>query len=250
MKIGVVKEIKNQEYRVGITPAGVRELVKYGHQVSVEVGAGLGSGFEDVDYMLQGATIVATASEVYTSCELIVKVKEPLPEEYGMLQKNQILFTYLHLAASESLTQSILASGVVGIAYETVEKADGSLPLLIPMSEVAGRMAIQQGAKYLEKSQGGRGVLLGGVTGVAPAMVLILGAGVVGTNAATMAAGLGANVILMDNNINRLRQVAEYMPANVTTILSNEYIIEQYAYRADLIIGAVLIPGGKAPLLI
>jgi alanine dehydrogenase len=250
MKIGVVKEIKNQEYRVGLTPAGVKELIKFNHQILVEAGAGLGSGFEDADYIQQGATIAATVKEVYSSCDLIVKVKEPLPEEYGMLKKNQILFTYLHLAASESLTQSLLASGVIGIAYETVEKSDGSLPLLIPMSEVAGKMAIQQGAKYLEKSQGGRGVLLGGVIGVAPAMVLILGAGIVGINAAKMAAGLGANVILMDNNIARLRQVAEYMPANVTTILSNEYNIEQYAYRADLIIGAVLIPGGKAPLLI
>ena len=250
MIVGVPKEIKNQEFRVALTPAGVAELVKYNHQVWVETNAGEGSGFTDDMYLLEGAKICASAAEVFTNSQLIIKVKEPLESEYQFIQKDQIIFTYLHLAASLSLTEALIKSGSICIAYETVEKSNKSLPLLAPMSEVAGRMSIQVGARFLEKPQGGRGVLLGGVPGVSPANVLILGAGIVGTNAARMAAGLGAHVTLMDVNMERLRQLSEWMPANVTTIVSNDYNIKTALVTADLVIGAVLIPGGKAPVLI
>ncbi len=250
MIVGIPKEIKNQEFRVALTPAGVSQLVKYNHQVWVETNAGEGSGFADHMYQNEGATICATAAEVFSNSHLIIKVKEPLESEYKLIQKDQIIFTYFHLAASLSLSEAMIGSGAICIAYETVEKSNRSLPLLAPMSEVAGRMSIQVGARFLEKPQGGRGVLLGGVPGVAPAHVLILGAGIVGTNAARMAAGLGAQVTIMDVNMERLRQLSEWMPANVTTIVSNDYNIKTALVSADLVIGAVLIPGGKAPILI
>jgi alanine dehydrogenase len=250
MIIGVPKEVKTSEYRVALTPAGSAELIRHGHQVVIETHAGTGSGFSDTDYKTTGATIVNTAAEVFQKAEMIVKVKEPMPSEYEYIREGQVIFTYLHLASSQTLTEALIKSKCVGIAYETVEKADRSLPLLIPMSEVAGRMSVQQGAKYLEKPQHGRGVLLGGVPGVKPAQVLILGGGIVGYNAAKMAAGLGALVTIMDVNVNRLRQLNEILPANVSTVFSNHYNISQAIKESDLIIGAVLIPGAKAPVLI
>lgn len=250
MIIGVPKEIKNNENRVAVTPAGVAEFVKHGHTLYVQSSAGEGSGFSDDTYVAAGATILTSIEEVYGIAEMIIKVKEPIASEYNLIRPNQLLFTYFHFASSEELTRAMLASGAVCLAYETVEKTDRSLPLLVPMSEVAGRMAIQEGAKYLEKPQQGKGVLLGGVPGVPSGKVLILGGGIVGTQAAKMAAGLGARVVIMDLNLARLRYLSDIMPANVTTIMSNDYNIREAIQEADLIVGAVLIPGAKAPHLI
>ncbi|MDG3582690.1 alanine dehydrogenase [Galbibacter pacificus] len=250
MKIGVPKEIKNNENRVGMTPAGVFELVKNGHTVYVQSTAGEGSGFFDDDYLQVGAIILDTIEGVYLKSDMIVKVKEPVDQEYNLIQENQLVFTYFHFASSETLTKAMITSKAICIAYETVEDADGTLPLLTPMSEVAGRMAIQQGAKYLEKPIKGRGVLLGGVPGVPPGRVLILGAGTVGIQAAKMAAGLGAHVTILDINMKRLRHVNDIMPSHVVTEFSNEYNIRRHIKTHDLIVGGVLIPGAKAPSLI
>ncbi len=250
MKIGVPKEIKNNESRVGMTPAGVFELIKNNHTVYVQQDAGFGSGFFDTDYAVVGAILVPTAAEVYAQADMIVKVKEPIQEEYPLIKENHVVFTYFHFASSEELTIAMINSKAVCIAYETVEETDGSLPLLTPMSEVAGRMAIQQGAKYLEKPIKGRGVLLGGVPGVPPGKVLVLGAGIVGIQAAKMAAGLGAHVTILDINMKRLRYVNDVMPSHVVTEFSSEYNIRRHIKNHDLIIGAVLIPGAKAPKLI
>ena len=250
MLIGVPKEIKNNENRVGLTPAGVSEFVKYNHEVYVQATAGEGSGFADEEYEQAGATILATIEEVYEKAEMIVKVKEPIASEYPLIKENQLLFTYFHFASGEELTHAMIERKAVCLAYETVELSNRALPLLIPMSEVAGRMAPQEGAKYLEKPLKGRGILLGGVPGVKPAEVLVLGAGIVGTQAAKIAAGLGAQVTVMDINLNRLRELDDFMPKNVVTQYSNEYNIRAAVKTADLIIGAVLIPGAKAPHLI
>ena len=250
MIIGVPKEIKNNESRVGMTPAGVFELVKYSHTVYIQSGAGEGSGFFDEDYKQAGAMILDTIGQVYAMSEMIVKVKEPIEQEYNFIQKGQLVFTYFHFASSESLTKAMMESKAICIAYETVEDDDGTLPILTPMSEVAGRMAIQQGAKYLEKPVKGRGVLLGGVPGVAPGRVLILGAGVVGTQAAKMAAGLGAHVTILDVNMKRLRYINDVMPSHVVTEFSNEFNIRKHIKTHDLIIGGVLLKGSKAPKLI
>ena len=250
MVIGVPKEIKNNENRVALTPAGVTELRKYGHTVYVQVNAGEGSGFEDEEYIAAGATMLPTIEEVYGIAQMIIKVKEPIAQEYNLIKEGQLLFTYFHFASSEELTQAMIQRRPVCLAYETVERTDRSLPLLIPMSEVAGRMAIQEGAKYLEKPLKGRGILLGGVPGVKPARVLILGGGIVGTQAAKMAAGLGAHVTIMDVNLTRLRYLSDIMPENVDTMMSNEYNIRAEIKQSDLIVGAVLIPGAKAPHLI
>ncbi|MBU2947070.1 alanine dehydrogenase [Zobellia uliginosa] len=250
MTIGIPKEVKNNENRVGMTPAGVFELTKQGHIVYVQSGAGEGSGFFDNDYKKAGALILDTIGQVYGISEMIVKVKEPMPEEYDLVQPDQIIFTYFHFASSEELTKAMIESKSICIAYETVEDVDGSLPLLTPMSEVAGRMAVQQGAKYLEKPAKGRGVLLGGVPGVAPGKVLILGAGVVGVQAAKMAAGLGAQVTILDINMKRLRYINDVMPPHVITEFSNEFNIRKYIQTHDLIIGGVLLKGAKAPNLI
>ena len=250
MVIGVPKEIKNNESRVGMTPAGVFELVKNNHTVYVQSSAGEGSGFFDMDYKNAGAVILDTIGQVYAASEMIVKVKEPIAEEYELVQKDQIVFTYFHFASSEPLTRAMIASQSICIAYETVEDEEGTLPLLTPMSEVAGRMAIQQGAKYLEKPAKGRGVLLGGVPGVQPGKVLVLGAGVVGIQAAKMAAGLGAHVTIMDINMKRLRYVNDVMPPHVVTEFSNEFNIRKHIKNHDLIIGGVLLKGAKAPNLI
>lgn len=250
MIIGCPKEIKNNENRVALTPAGVMELKKRGHEVYVQNTAGIGSGYTDAEYETAGATMLATIEEVYAKAEMIVKVKEPIEQEYSLVRDNQLLFTYFHFAASEPLTRAMIASNAVCLTYETVELENGSLPLLVPMSEVAGRMSIQEGAKYLEKPMGGKGILLGGVPGVRRAKVVILGGGVVGTQAAHMAAGLGADVTILDINLNRLRYLSDVMPANVTTLYSNEYNIRKLVPTADLIVGAVLIPGAKAPSLI
>lgn len=250
MKIGIPKEIKNNENRVGMTPAGVFALKKHNHTVYVQSNAGEGSGFLDKDYEEVGAIILPTIEEVYAASEMIVKVKEPIASEYDLIQEDQILFTYFHFASSEELTKAMIRRKAICIAYETVEDEDGTLPLLTPMSEVAGRMAIQQGAKYLEKPIKGRGILLGGVPGVAPGKVLILGAGVVGVQAAKMAAGLGASVTIMDVNMKRLRYLNDVLPNHVVTAFSNEYSIRQHIKTHDLIIGGVLVKGGKAPKLI
>jgi alanine dehydrogenase len=250
MKIGIPKEIKQGEYRVSITPGGIKELCQLGHLVEVEKNAGVGSGFTDNDYVLAGATLVATAEEIYRNNTLIVKVKEPLPTEYALINEKHILFTYLHLASSLPLTQALMKSGATCIAYETVEKSDRSLPLLAPMSEVAGRMATQQGAWFLEKQNGGKGVLLGGVPGIPAAKVVVLGGGTVGTQAARIAAGMGANVSILDINFARLRYLDEIMPKNVQTIVSNQAHIELALQNADLVIGAVLVPGDKAPMIV
>jgi alanine dehydrogenase len=250
MIIGVPKEIKNNENRVGLTPAGVAEFKKNGHTIYVQSTAGIGSGFSDEEYINAGASILPSIEQTYAIAEMIIKVKEPIESEYNLIKPNQLLFTYFHFASHEPLTHAMIKSGAICLAYETVEKADRSLPLLIPMSEVAGRMSIQQGAKYLEKPMGGRGILLGGVPGVKPANVLVLGGGIVGTQAAKMAAGFGARVTIMDISIPRLRQLDDIMPANVDTVFSNEYNIREAIQKADLIIGAVLIPGAKAPNLI
>ena len=250
MIIGVPKEIKNNENRVALTPAGASELIKHGHTLYVQKTAGEGSGFSDSEYQAAGATILNTIEEVYAIAEMLIKVKEPIESEYSLIKKDQLLFTYFHFASYEPLTHAMIERGAVCLAYETVEKADRSLPLLIPMSEVAGRMSIQEGAKYLEKPMGGRGVLLGGVPGVKPAEVLVLGGGIVGTQAAKMAAGLGARVTMMDISLPRLRQLDDIMPANVETMISNEYNVRHAIKTADLVIGGVLIPGAKAPKLI
>ncbi|MCB0554477.1 MAG: alanine dehydrogenase [Phaeodactylibacter sp.] len=250
MIIGVPKEIKTNENRVALTPAGALELTKRNHKVYVQSTAGVGSGFPDAEYQAAGAEILPTIEEVYGIAEMIIKVKEPIESEYPLIRKGQLLFTYFHFASYEPLTHAMIKSGAVCLAYETVELPDRSLPLLVPMSEVAGRMAIQEGAKYLEKHAKGRGVLLGGVPGVEPGRVLILGGGIVGTQAAKMAAGLGAQVTILDINLNRLRELADIMPANVNTVYSNEYNIRRLIKDSDLIVGAVLIPGAKAPNLI
>ncbi len=250
MLVGVPAEIKNNENRVALTPAGVAELVNAGHEVLIQTNAGLNSGFPDHVYQKAGSTIVSSMEGVYANAEMVLKVKEPLEKEYDLIKSGQLVFTYFHFAGSQTLTRAMLKSNSVCIAYETVETDDGSLPLLIPMSEVAGRMAIQEGAKYLEKPMGGKGVLLGGVPGTPKGKVVILGGGVVGTHAAKMAAGLGADVTILDINLQRLRQLSDILPANVTTLHSNRYTIEKAIRDADLVIGAVLIPGARAPHLI
>ena len=250
MIVGVPREIKDDEYRVALLPVGVRLLKRDGHTVLIEKDGGLGSGFADDQYIQAGARIVESAEQVYTEADLIVKVKEPQPAEMSLLRSGKILFCYFHFAAGKELTQQCLDSGITAVAYETLEDRRGQLPLLTPMSEVAGKMSIQEGAKCLERPMMGRGILLGGVTGVMPANVLILGGGVVGTNAARVAAGLGANVTIMDINLDRLRHLDEILPANVTGIYSDPQAIEHYAAQSDLIIGSVLVPGGRAPRLI
>jgi alanine dehydrogenase len=250
MIIGIPKEIKNNESRVALTPGGARTLVQNGHTVYVETHAGENSGFSDEQYMKSGAHILSTAAEVFAIAEMIMKVKEPIKSEYKLIRPNQLLFTYFHFASEKELTIAMMESGAVCLAYETVEKSDRTLPLLIPMSEVAGRMSIQEGAKYLEKPKGGKGVLLGGVPGVKPANVLVLGGGIVGTQAALMAAGLGAHVTIADISLQRLRYLSEIMPANVDTLMSSTHNIEDLLPHTDLVIGAILIPGAKAPHLI
>lgn len=250
MIIGLPKEIKNNENRVAITPAGVAEFKKNGHTVYVQASAGVGSGFEDQDYTEAGATILPTIEEVYAIAEMIVKVKEPIEKEYPLIKENQLVFTYFHYASYKPLLDAMLTRKGICIAYETVEKTDRSLPLLIPMSEVAGRMSIQEGAKYLEKPMGGRGILLGGVPGVKPAKVVILGGGIVGTQAAKIASGMGAEVVIMDISLKRLRELDDIMPKNVQTVMSNHYNIVAEIKDADLVVGGVLIPGAKAPHLI
>ncbi len=250
MIVGVPKEIKTAENRVAMVPAGADQLVRNGHKVLVQKGAGIGSGFDDGDYKEAGARIIADANALWAEAELIVKVKEPIAEEYPRIKPNHVLFTYFHFAASEELTRALLKSGAVAIAYETVQLPTGELPLLTPMSEVAGRMAIQEGAKYLEKTYGGRGILLGGVPGVPSAEVVVLGGGVVGTHAAKMAAGLGARVHILDVNLERLRYLEDVMPANVDLVYSNRANIIEAIARADLLVGAVLLPGAKAPHLV
>lgn len=250
MIIGVPKEIKNNENRVALTPAGALELTKRGHTVYVQSTAGIGSGFSDQDYKMAGAKIKKTIEATYAVAEMIMKVKEPIKSEYKLIKEDQLVFTYFHFASHKPLTTAMIKSKAVCLAYETVELTDRSLPLLIPMSEVAGRMAIQEGAKFLEKPAGGRGVLLGGVPGVPPGKVLVIGGGIVGTQAAKMAAGLGAAVTILDINLPRLRYLNDVMPANVDTMYSNEYNIRELIQTHDLIVGAVLIPGAKAPNLI
>ncbi|MFA9477322.1 alanine dehydrogenase [Phycisphaerales bacterium AB-hyl4] len=250
MIIGIPKETKPDEYRVSMLPVGVELLVQQGHEVLVQRGAGVGSGYEDDAYEAAGARLVDEAGEVLERGELIVKVKEPVGDEPNMLRRGQVVFTYFHFAASKTLTEACLEAGITALAYETLTDAQGRLPLLTPMSEVAGRMAVQEGAKYLEKPQMGRGILLGGVPGVEPGNVVVLGGGVVGTNAARAAAGLGAHVTIMDVNLDRLRYLSEVMPANVYTAYSDPHTIAEHAVQADLVIGAVLIPGARAPMLI
>lgn len=250
MVIGVPKEIKESEYRVGVVPVGVETLVRAGHSVVVELEAGLGSGVDDRDYEEAGAEIVPDAQAVYERADIVVKVKEPQPQEYDLIWQGQAVLTYFHFAANFELTEAMREREAVCIAYETIQTDDGQLPLLTPMSEVAGRMAVQEGAKYLERPMEGRGILLSGVPGVQPAEVLILGGGVVGANAARIAAGLGANVTVMDINVNRLRYLEDVMPPNVTTLMSNTYNIRTRLQASDLVIGAVLVPGGKAPHLV
>ena len=250
MIIGVPKEIKTNENRIALVPAGSEALIREGHTVLVEHGAGEGSGFPDRAYTDTGAEIVDTAEAVWERAEMILKVKEPIEEEWPRMRAGQVIFTYFHFAADEELTRAVIDSGAIANAYETVQTETGELPLLTPMSEVAGRMAIQEGAKYLEKFYGGRGVLLGGVPGVEPATVVILGGGIVGANAARMAAGLGAQVVILDVNLNRLRFLSEFMPANVLTLYSNRHNILSWMERADLLVGAVLLPGARAPNLV
>src|SRR6266480_4705098 len=250
MKVGVPKELKNHEYRVAITPAGVHELVRAGHQVFVEQDAGTGSAIPDADFVAAGGTIAPTADDVWAASELVLKVKEPVPEEYHRMRKGQVLFTYLHLAASRQCTDALLGCGITSIAYETVQAPDGSLPLLAPMSEVAGRMAPQVGAHHLQRDGGGRGVLMGGVSGVYAAKVVVLGAGVSGMNAAAIALGMQAEVLLVDKNVARLRQADAIYQGHCQTVASNTYEIERAVIDADLVIGAVLVPGAKAPKLV
>lgn len=248
--IGVPKEIKTDEYRVAMIPVGVEELTRAGHHVLVQSGAGQGSGIDDVQYSANGAEIVTEAAEIWARSDLIVKVKEPMPTEWPMMRSGQIVFTYFHFAADRALTDAVMKSGITAIAYETIKDRNGTLPLLTPMSEVAGRMSIQEGAKFLERPFEGRGILLGGVPGVLPANVVILGGGIVGANAAKTAAGLGANVFILDINLDRLRYIDDVMPTNVTTVYSDRHNILDCVSRADLLIGAVLIPGAKAPRLL
>ncbi len=250
MIAGILKEIKTEENRVSMTPAGVEVMKDHGHTVLVEKNAGVGSGFDDKAYAAAGAEIVKTAKEIYDRSDMVMHVKEPLPSEYDLIRKDQIVFTYFHLAADEALTRAMIKTKSIDIAYETIQKADGSLPLLIPMSEVAGRMAIQEGAKYLEMEYGGEGVLLGGVPGVDPATVLVIGAGTVGTQAAKMACGLGAKVYVVDSCLPRLRYLNDVMPQNCFTLISSPATIRRLIREADLVIGSVLIPGAKAPKLV
>jgi alanine dehydrogenase len=250
MIVGILKEIKAEENRVSMTPAGVEVMGQNGHTLLVEKGAGSGSGFEDSDYIEAGAEIVTTPKEIFDRAEMVMHVKEPLPPEYDLIRKDQIVFTYLHLAAAEELTLALINSKSVCIAYETIQKPDKSLPLLTPMSEVAGRMALQQGAKYLERAQGGHGVLLGGVPGVDPGNVVVIGGGIVGVNAAKMACGLGAKVYILDMNLDRLRYLSDIMPANCFMLYSSPATLRDLITRADVVVGAVLIPGAKAPKLI
>ncbi len=250
MKVGIPKEIKTNENRISVVPAGAEALVSAGHKVIVETGAGFGSGFSDADYVAAGAEIAKNADAVWAAADLIVKVKEPIEQEWKRMRRGQVIFTYFHFAANEQLTRAHMASGAVCIAYETVELRTRELPLLTPMSEVAGRMAVQEGAKLLEELNGGRGILLGGVPGVPPAKVVILGAGVVGVNAAKIAAGMGANVVILDVSLERLRYLSDVMPANVQLIFSNRHNVLAQITDADLVIGAVLIHGGVAPKLI
>ncbi len=250
MIVGVPKEIKQDEYRVAMLPVGVEELVRRGHQVLVEAGAGLGSGLPDQDYQQQGAEMIGSSSEIFARADMIVKVKEPQPSEWPLIRKGQVLFTYFHFAADRQLTDAMLNSGATCVAYETLADDRGRLPLLTPMSEVAGRMSIQEGAKYLERPQMGRGILLGGVPGVAPAHITILGGGVVGANAAKIAAGFRADVAILDVNMDRLRYLDDIMPPNVDCLFSDRHTVREQLTRADLVIGAVLIPGAKAPRLV
>ena len=250
MIIGVPKEIKNNENRVGMTPAGVQEMVKHGHIVYVQASAGVNSGFNDDAYKAVGAIILPTIEDVYASAEMIVKVKEPIAREYTLVRKGQLVFTYFHFASSEPLTKAMLESGAVCCAYETVERKDRSLPLLVPMSEVAGRMAVQEGCYFLERPRGGKGKLMGGVPGVKPAKVFVIGAGIVGTAAARTAAGMGADVTICDISLPRLAYLTDVMPRNVKTLMSSEYNIREELKTADLVIGSVLIPGAKAPKLV
>src|SRR5438105_13513738 len=250
MIVGVPKEIKTDEYRVGLLPVGVEELRRGGHRVFIQAGAGQGSGISDEQYAAHGAEIVPDAGPAWKQAELVVKVKEPLSEEWPLMRPGQVVFTYFHFAADEPLTRAVMKAGITAVAYETIKDARGTLPLLTPMSEVAGRMSIQEGAKYLERPFEGRGILLGGVPGVLPANVVILGGGVVGANAAKVAAGLGANVTILDINLDRLRYLDDVMPRNVTTLFSDRHNILDSLDRADLLIGAVLIPGARAPYLV
>jgi alanine dehydrogenase len=249
MRIGVPREVKADEYRVAMLPVGVDLLTRGGHTVLVETEAGAGSGFSDADYSAAGATIVKSHAEAF-DVDMVVKVKEPQPDEVGLFHAGQVVFTYFHFAASETLTRACLDKGIVAIAYETIKDRSGRLPLLTPMSEIAGKMSIQEGAKFLEKPMTGRGILLGGVPGVSPAKVVVIGAGVVGTNAAKVAAGLGADVVVMDINLERLRYLDDVMPANVDTIFSDPHTIRKHLREADLVVGAVLVPGAKAPHLV
>jgi alanine dehydrogenase len=250
MIIGILKEIKTEENRVSMTPAGVEVMIQNGHTLLVEKDGGKGSGFEDEDYQKAGAEIVATPQEIFERAEMVMHVKEPLPAEYGLIREDQIVFTYLHLAAAEELTHALIKSKSINIAYETIQKTDGSLPLLTPMSEVAGRMATQQGAKYLEMAQGGHGVLLGGVPGVDPGTVVVIGGGVVGVNAAKMACGLGAKVYILDMNLDRLRYLSDVMPANCIPLMASPATTRKLVKEADVVIGAVLVAGAKAPKLV
>jgi alanine dehydrogenase len=250
MIVGVPKEVKQDEYRVAMVPAGVEELTRAGHTVLIQTGAGSGSGISDEQYTANGAAIVPTEADVWRRADLIVKVKEPLPREWPLMRAGQTVFTYFHFAADRHLTEAVLTSGITAIAYETIRDTKGTLPLLTPMSEVAGRMSIQEGAKYLERPFDGRGILLAGVPGVPPATVSVIGAGVVGANAARVAAGLGANVFILDVNLDRLRYIDDVMPQNVTTVFSNRLNVLECLRYSDLVIGAVLIPGAKAPHLV
>jgi alanine dehydrogenase len=250
MIIGTPKEVKADEYRVAMTPAGTEELTRAGHRVLIQTGAGVGSGISDDQYAAVGATIVGSAAEVWNQAELIIKVKEPLKQEWPLMRKGQTIFTYFHFAADRALTEAVMNSGVTAIAYETIRDAKGTLPLLTPMSEVAGRMSIQQGAKYLERPFEGRGILLGGVPGVQPATIVIIGGGVVGANAAKTAAGMGARVFILDTNLDRLRYLDDVMPPNVVELYSNRLNILECIAQADLVIGSILIPGAKAPHLV
>lgn len=250
MKVGVPKEIKNNENRVAITPAGVEALVKAGHEVFIEDGAGMGSGINNEYYVSAGANILPGPQEVFAAADMIMKVKEPQPQEWDFFKEGQILFTYLHLAPEPELTRALMEKKVVGIAYETIQTDNGALPLLIPMSEVAGRMSVQIGAQFLEKPNGGKGILLGGVPGVLPAEVVIIGGGIVGTNAAKMAVGMGANVTIIDKSADRLRYLDDIFGGRIVTLMSNSYNIAGAVHKADLLIGAVLVPGARAPHLV
>lgn len=250
MVIGVPKEIKNNENRVALTPSGAHELAMHGHKVCVQTSAGTNSGFADEDYIAAGAEILPSIEDVYAAAEMVMKVKEPIEPEYALVRRGQLVFTYFHFASSEALTRAMITSGAVCCAYETVERGDGTLPLLIPMSEIAGRMAAQEGAYYLERPRGGRGILMGGVPGVRPAKVVVIGGGVVGTAAARVAAGMGADVTICDISLRRLSYLADVMPANVRTLMSNPFNLREEVRRADLVIGSVLIPGASAPKLV